>query len=151
MHDLLPNVQFKKGEKTHGVSSRLVQMVANCVKHQKYIKNYWNFTIKILERYPWWFFLCPYCRCSCVIVDSEKAFTDWKTHLRFTKLKMKIQRKNKSQSFSFFILSLSRFLATENPFKMMKNTLNLTLKALFVYKIFKFLFWVFGHVEKRLD
>ena len=151
MHDLLPNVQIKKGEKTHGVSSRLLQMVANCVKHQKCINNYWNFTIKTLERYPWWFFLCPYCRCYYVIVDSEEAFTAWKTHLKFTKLKMKIQRKNKSQSFSFFILSLNRFLATENPFKMMKNTLNLTLKALFVYKIFKFLFWVFGHVEKRLD
>ena len=131
MHDLLPNLQFKKGEKTHGVSSRLVQMVANCVKYQKYIKNYWNFTIKILERYPWWFFLCPYCRCSCVIVDSEKAFTAWKTHLRFIKLKMKIQRKNKNQSFSFFILKSEPIFGIWKPFKNDEKYFKFNLKSSF--------------------
>ena len=34
---------------------------------------------------------------------------------------------------------------------MMKNAFCLTLKALFVLKIFKFLSWFFGHVEKRLE
>ena len=34
---------------------------------------------------------------------------------------------------------------------MMKNAFYFTLKALFVLKIFKFLSWLFGHVEKRLD
>ena len=131
MHDLLPNLQFKKGEKTHGVSSRLVQMVANCVKYQKYIKNYWNFTIKILERYPWWFFLCPYCRCSCVIVDSEKAFTAWKTHLRFIKLKMKIPRKNKNQSFSFFILKSEPIFGNWKPFKNDEKYFKFNLKSSF--------------------
>ena len=41
--------------------------------------------------------------------------------------------------------------ATESPLKMMKNAFYVTLKALFVLKIFKFLSWYFGHVEKRVD
>ena len=42
-------------------------------------------------------------------------------------------------------------LTTETPLKMMKNVFYFTLKALFVLKIFKFLSWLFGHLEKRLD
>ena len=34
---------------------------------------------------------------------------------------------------------------------MMKNTFYFTFKALFVLKIFKFLFWLFGHVENDLN
>ena len=34
---------------------------------------------------------------------------------------------------------------------MMKNAFYFTLKALFVLKIFKFLFWLFGHAAKRFD
>ena len=41
--------------------------------------------------------------------------------------------------------------APESPLKMMKNAFYLTLEALFVLKIFKFLSWLFGHVAKRLD
>ena len=44
-----------------------------------------------------------------------------------------------------------QFLETEYPLKMMKNTFYFTLKALFVLKIFKIWFWLFGHVEKRLN
>ena len=33
----------------------------------------------------------------------------------------------------------------------MKNAFYFILKALFVLKILKFLSWLFGHVEKRLD
>ena len=36
----------------------------------------------------------------------------------------------------------------ESPLKMLKNAFYFTLKALFVLKIFKFLSWLFGHVEK---
>ena len=36
----------------------------------------------------------------------------------------------------------------ETPLKMLKNAFYFTLKALFVLKIFKFLSWLFGHVEK---
>ena len=46
---------------------------------------------------------------------------------------------------------LRQFLAFESPLKVMKNAFNFTLEALFVLKIFKFLSWLFGHVEKRVD
>ena len=36
----------------------------------------------------------------------------------------------------------------DSPSKMMKNVFYFILKALFVLKIFKFLYWLFGHVEK---
>ena len=38
------------------------------------------------------------------------------------------------------LLGLRRFLATESPLKIMKNAFCFTLKALFVLKMFKFLF-----------
>ena len=46
---------------------------------------------------------------------------------------------------------LIQFLAAESPLKMMRNAFYFKSKALFVLKIFKFLFWLFGHVSKRLD
>ena len=46
---------------------------------------------------------------------------------------------------------LRQFLAIESPLKLMKNVFYFTLKALFVLKIFKFLYRLFGHVEKQLD
>ena len=36
----------------------------------------------------------------------------------------------------------------ESPLKMMKIAFHFTLNALFVLKIFKFLSWIFGHLEK---
>ena len=44
-----------------------------------------------------------------------------------------------------------QFLATESPSKMMKNAFYFTLRAFFILEIFKFLSWLFDHVEKRLD
>ena len=55
------------------------------------------------------------------------------------------------KNFNAALSRLRQFLATENPFKMMKNAFYFALKALFVLKIFKFLFWLFGYVEKRFD
>ena len=46
---------------------------------------------------------------------------------------------------------LRHFLPTESPLKMMKNAFCFTTKALFVFKIFKFLSLLFGHVAKRVD
>ena len=46
---------------------------------------------------------------------------------------------------------LRQFLAIESHFKMMKNTFIFTLRSLFILKIFKFLSWLFGQVEKRYD
>ena len=44
-------------------------------------------------------------------------------------------------------------LATESPLKMTENVFyhHFTVNAFFVFKIFKFLSWLLGHVEKRLD
>ena len=39
--------------------------------------------------------------------------------------------------------SLSQFLATESPLKMLKNAFYFTLKVLFVFKIFKFIVLTF--------
>ena len=43
---------------------------------------------------------------------------------------------------NFFIYS------NASPSKMMKNAFYFILKALFILKIFKFLSWIFGHVEQ---
>ena len=46
---------------------------------------------------------------------------------------------------------LRKYLATKSPLQVMKNDFYFTLKALSVLKIFRFLFSLFGHVEKLLD
>ena len=46
---------------------------------------------------------------------------------------------------------LRQFFASNSPLKMMKTAFYFTLQALSILKIFKFLSWLFGHVEKRLD
>ena len=56
-----------------------------------------------------------------------------------------------SKIWSYLKAHCKTILATESPLKMMKNALYFTLKDLFVLKIFKFLSWFFGQVEKRLD
>ena len=53
--------------------------------------------------------------------------------------------------FKSALLGLRQILAAENLLIVMKNTFYFTLKTLFVPKIFKFLSWIFGHVEKRID
>ena len=44
------------------------------------------------------------------------------------------------RSFKGALSGLRQFLANESPLKMMKNAFYLTLKPLYVLKIFKFLF-----------
>ena len=46
------------------------------------------------------------------------------------------------------LYGLTQFLITESPLKMMRNAFYFTWKALFVLKIFTFLSWLFGHVDK---
>ena len=58
--------------------------------------------------------------------------------------------------FFFFFLKgalsvLRQFLAAENPLIMMENAFYFTLEALFFFKVFKILSWLFDHVTKRLD
>ena len=54
-------------------------------------------------------------------------------------------------TFKGALSGLRQFLGTKSTFKMMKKAFYFTLKALFVLKIFKFLSWHFGHIQKRLD
>ena len=49
------------------------------------------------------------------------------------------------------LVGLIRFLTTESPLKIMKNAFDVTLKILFVLKVFKCLSLLFDHVGKRLD
>ena len=44
---------------------------------------------------------------------------------------------------------LRQYLTTENLLKMMKNDFDFMLKVLFVLKVFSFLSWLFGYVEKQ--
>ena len=46
---------------------------------------------------------------------------------------------------------MRQFFATENPLEMMKNAFYFTLKALIIYKTFKFLYCFFSDLKKRLD
>ena len=64
--------------------------------------------------------------------------------LKLFKSDQKLFLKANSQIWEFF-------LVTESSLKIMKNYSYLTLKALFVLKLFKFLSWLFGNVEKKLD
>ena len=48
------------------------------------------------------------------------------------------------------VSGLKQFLTTENPLKLIRNAFYFILKAVFVLMIFKFLFWLFGHVEKTV-
>ena len=52
---------------------------------------------------------------------------------------------------SLWVARKPQLLITESSLKMVENAFYFTLKALFAFKIFKFLSWLFGHVEKRLD
>ena len=46
---------------------------------------------------------------------------------------------------------LKQISLTETSLEMKKNVFYFTLKALLVIKIFKFLSWIFDHIEKRFD
>ena len=47
--------------------------------------------------------------------------------------------------------SLKQFLTIESPVEMTKHAIYFISSALFVLEIFKFLSWLFGYLEKRLD
>ena len=55
-----------------------------------------------------------------------------------------------SVPFKGALSGMRQFLATESPSHMIKNAFHLTLKVIFVLKIFKFLIWLFGHVPANL-
>ena len=51
---------------------------------------------------------------------------------------------------SIALSGLTQFLSTESPLKMIKIVFYVSLKVLFVLKIFKCLSRLFGHVQNRL-
>ena len=78
-------------------------------------------------------------------------------YINFTSVFLEIQRfKNHLyELFENLKVGFSHFkkivlFASERPLKLMKNDFNFTLKALFVFKIFKCLSWLFGQVEKMV-
>ena len=76
----------------------------------------------------------------------------WPTKFKYIPMYSQYPRKYFSgKCFKGALSGLWQSLATESPLKKMKNAFHFTLKAVFVLKIFYFLFWLFGHVEKRLD
>ena len=63
-------------------------------------------------------------------------------------LEVDISNKLLEKSFSDPHFPKKNICFNGSPLKIMKNAFYFTLKAIFVFKIFKFLFWDFGHVEK---
>ena len=75
----------------------------------------------------------------CTRIDCYRA------HGLQTYLNKKIIRTKKSNHLSKkFVL----FASLKALYKMIKNAFHVILKALFVLKIFRFLSWLFDHVEK---
>ena len=66
-------------------------------------------------------------------------------------IKQQRQKQPPDVFFKGTLSGLRQFSATESPLKVLKNAFYFTSKAVFVFKIFKFLFWLFGHVAKRFD
>ena len=48
------------------------------------------------------------------------------------------------------VSGLRWFLATENPWKLIKNAFYFILKPRFTLKTFKYLSWLFGHAEQTV-
>ena len=58
---------------------------------------------------------------------------------------------NNFEAFKSEFSGLSQFLEIESHLEIMENAFYFTWKDIFVFKVFKFLSWLFGHIEKRLD
>ena len=63
--------------------------------------------------------------------------------LTFTKLLQQTVKLIKS-----VLSGLRQFMPTKSPLKTIRNAFYLTLKALSICKMFRFLSWLFGHVER---
>ena len=61
---------------------------------------------------------------------------------------IKLKRYYGGSLFKGALSGLKQFMAVESCLKMMKNVFYFILKALFVLKRFKFLSYIFGHIEK---
>ena len=83
--------------------------------------------------------------CGCYHINFRKYF---RTPLKCCFCSLFISNKGFLKG---TLLGLRQFVVTESPLKMMKNAFYFTSKAFSILKIIKFLYWLFGHVSKRLD
>ena len=98
---------------------------------------------------------------SCLTL--RHLMTSWQLNIWKVKIWLSQERKELSQwhkkHFSLFhqfsplksdsyLPKIYVICLIESPLKVIKNAFYFILKALFVLKIFKFLSWLFGHVEK---
>ena len=74
----------------------------------------------------------------------------WHTAWRHTKIKV-LFYEIYSIRIKAALSGLRQFLSTKSTLKMKENIFYFTWKTFFVLKIIKFLSWLFGHVENRLD
>ena len=111
--------------------------------------------IVFLNFFSWkfFYFFFPYERLLFLFVHFFLFIVMWKWIDYLGKLSLsylKVSFLKRRNYFEGALSSLWQLFKTESPLKMMKNVLCFTLKSLFLLKIFKFLFWLFGHVEKQL-
>ena len=86
------------------------------------------------------------------IFSKIRENVPWPMKFKYILIYSQYPRKHFSgKCFKGALSDLWQFLAAESPLKKTKNALYFALQSLFVLKIFKLLFWPFGHVEKRLD
>ena len=112
--------------------------------------------------YTWIYFETLVLQFNFVIFGNIWSICFFKTNL-FLIIQTKLMEGEKAGIFSkapdwklLFLFEgalsgLTQFFATESPLKIMKNAFYFTSKAHFVLKIFKFMYWIFGHVSKQLD
>ena len=121
---------------------------------QKMIISTWVY----ISRHPYIGILCSEWPNHYYTSHSDRSMKNWYYQCLLNKTVSHCFKVIHSRLFIVFqslvkvaLSGLRQFLATEKPLKMIKNAFYFTLKALFVLKLFKFLSWLFGHVENRLD
>ena len=90
---------------------------------------------------------------SQILKMSQSHATNIVKGPKFLLIWQQIRDKNSWKHYMLKAHSLvwDKILATENPLKLMKNAFYFILKTLLIRKVFNFLFWVFGHIEKRVN
>ena len=85
------------------------------------------------------------------VCKNTTIWSHYEFHYHMKLLSYEVTMTPKKQNLKSYSHLPKKFLFicfNESPLKMMKNAFYFILKALFVFKIFKFLSWHFGHVEE---
>ena len=104
-----------------------------CIKYLDFIK---FLDVEIWWKHNW---CTPIAQKLCVSTKFSQPEIRWKFGILHTE--------SETRTLTFQTKFVS-FASMKALFKMMKNAFCFILKALFVLKVIKFLFWLFGHVEK---